>query len=233
MEKLRILTYHRAGIPRTAGYEHFTVPPERFRGQVRWMRLLGFGFCSLDDVLPWLAGGRAGPKRPVVLTFDDGYAEVYQHAFPLLLERRIPAVVFLVPGRRTDDWVDWEGEDHLPLMEWGHAREMAEAGITFGSHAMTHPRLPECDDARLRAEVADSKKMIEDQLGRAVRHFCYPYGKHDARVVEAVREAGYETACTTHKGCVLRGTDPFLLPRLTVGKRMGTRRFLMRLLIRH
>ena len=76
-------------------------------------------------------------------------------------------------------------------------------------------------------------KRIEDELGRPVRHFAYPYGKHDQRVVDAVREAGYVTACTTVRGAVREGADPFLLPRLTIGKRMGMARFLLRLTIRH
>lgn len=233
MDKVRILTYHRVGVPRTGRYERLTVPPGRFARQVGVMRLLGYEFCGLDGVAGWLSGQRERIGRPVVLTFDDAYADLYDHAFPLLLHRQIPAVVFLVARRQADVWVDRGQEGPLELMEWRQVQEMAEAGIVFGSHTLTHPRLTRCGAGELRAEVADSKKSIEDRLGRPVTHFCYPYGECDERVVDAVREAGYLTACTTQKGAVRPGADPLRLPRLAVGKRMGMRRFLLRLMVRH
>jgi len=233
MAKFHILTYHRVGVPRAGTWERGTVPPARFRRQLRLLRALGFEFSPLGDVVGWLAGRQGQGSRRVALTFDDGYADVYGHAFPLLAEARIPAVMFLVAQRQTDEWAHPHGTGHLPLLNWAQAREMADAGVTFGSHSLTHARLTECEAERLRAEAADSKKLIEDALGREVRHFCYPYGAFDERVVEAVRGAGYATACTTVKGTVRQGADLLRLPRLTVGKRMGALRFLMRVLVRH
>jgi peptidoglycan/xylan/chitin deacetylase (PgdA/CDA1 family) len=210
-----------------------TVPPARFGRQIRLMRLLGFEFRGLDDVAAWLGGrdGRVG--RPIALTFDDGYADVYHHALPLLAEQGIPAVMFVVAQRGVDDWVTWGRREHLPLADWGQMREMGAAGMMFGSHTLTHAHLTLCDDARLAAETADSKRLIEDMLGLQVRHFSYPYGEFDERVVDAVREAGYATACTTVKKAVRPGANPLRLPRLTIGKRMGTLRFLLRVLVRH
>ncbi|MCD6416962.1 MAG: polysaccharide deacetylase family protein [Planctomycetes bacterium] len=110
---------------------------------------------------------------------------------------------------------------------------MARSGICFASHTLTHPHLTSCTDSKLRQEVEDSKKIIEDELGRRIEHFCYPYGDYDERVIHAVRRAGYRTACTTNRGAVVKGTSPFELPRLTVGKRMHMQRFLLRVMIRH
>jgi peptidoglycan/xylan/chitin deacetylase (PgdA/CDA1 family) len=233
MAKVRILTYHRIGEPRSGSWEHSTVPPERFRRQLGALRVLGSDFWGMDRVADWLAGGSAPTGRPIALTFDDGYADLPDHALPLLAERGIPATVFLVPGRERNDWSQRSSGGLRSLLSWDQAREMADAGIEFGSHGLTHARLPACDAGRLRAEVADSRKQIEDALGRPVRHFAYPYGHHDDRVVDAVREAGYATACTTLKGAVREGADRFRLPRLTIGKRMGMTRFLLRLTIRH
>jgi len=233
MGKCHILTYHRIGIPRGASWERLTVPPERFGRQLRLLRQMGFECRGLDAALAWVAAGQGTGRKPVVLTFDDGYEDVYRHALPLLVEERIPATMFLVAQRRTDEWVDWAGKEHFPLAGWDQVREMAAAGVTFGSHTLTHARLTECDDGRLRAETADSKKVIEDALGREVRHFCYPYGAFDERVVEAVREAGYATACTTVKRAVRPGADPLRLPRINIGKRMGTAHFVLRMLVRY
>ena len=197
------------------------------------MRLLGLEFCSLDDVAAWLGDRERRPGKPTALTFDDGYADVYHHAFPLLAEHRIPAVMFVVAQRRFADWAEDEGREPLALADWGQMREMAAAGMTFGSHTLTHAHLTRCDDAQLAAETADSKKLIEDTLGMEIRHFSYPYGGVDERVVEAVRKAGYRTACTTVKKAVRPGADLLRLPRLTVGKRMGAFRFLLRVMVRH
>jgi len=230
--KVRVLTYHRIGPPRgVMGYERLTVPPARFARQVRTMRRIGFQFIGLDDVSAWLRGELSLPKRPAVLTFDDGFADLREYVLPLVRQAGLTPVVFLVTDRREDAWRE-EGHEPLRLLSWPEAREMAEAGVVFGSHTRTHVRLTECSDRRLREEVAGSKKRIEDELGREVRHFCYPYGAHDDRVVEAVAEAGYLTACTTLRGAVRPGADPLRLPRLTVGKRMGMARFVLRITVR-
>lgn len=233
MEKYRILTYHRIGIPRTRRYEKFTVPPWRFARQAGILQLLGYQFLSLDNVASWLKGEQKKAGRPVVLTFDDGYEDLYDHAFPVLRAQQITAVVFLVVERQIDAWNNWGDKGPLNLLSWPKVKEMSDAGIVFGSHTLTHPHLTRCNEKDLRAEVTDSKKIIEDRLGREVRHFCYPYSDYDERVEDMVREAGFATACTTQKGAVLAGTDPLRLPRLTVGKRMGLHRFLLRLMFRH
>ena len=233
MDSVRILTYHRVGVPRGARTERLTVQPRRFAQQLRLLRLLRFGFSDLDETLAWLEGRKARIGRRVVLSFDDGYAELCEHAIPELVARGASAVIYLVANRTTDSWVDWGDKGPLRLLEWPQVRELAAAGVRFGSHTLTHPNLVRASDAELRAELADSKKLIEDRIGEEVRHFCYPHGAHDERVVNAVSEAGYATACTTRRGTVGVSTAPLRLPRLTVGKNMGARRFLTRLLLRH
>lgn len=229
--RLRILTYHRVGRPRRGRYEKLTVPPERFVRQMKLLRMLGCGLCDLDVVPPFVAEGRCGVRRPVALTFDDGFGELCEHLLPVVAEKRIPAVVFVVTDRERADWTDWDGLPPPELLRRSQWRELAAAGLSIGSHTRTHAKLTKCSPQQLLEEVQGSKKVLEDALGRAVRHFCYPYGSHNERVVDAVREAGYETACTTERGVVRPGSDPVLLPRLVVGKRMGSVRFLRRILL--
>ncbi len=233
MSKVRILTYHRIGIPRSGRTERLTVPPARFARQIGLMRLMRTRFGNLDETAAWLRGERQPAGRPVVLTFDDGYADLCETAMPLLIERGIPALVYVVAHGRQDAWMDWGAPGPLALMDWNQIRDLARCGIEFGSHSCTHADLTQLAPGDLAAEVGDSKKAIEDQLGRAVRHFCYPYGAHDQRVVAAVRQAGYLTACTTRRGALRADADPFRLPRLTVGKRMNLTRFWLRLNVRH
>jgi len=232
-DKVRILTYHRVGVPRDgASFEALTVLPRRFCSQVRVMQQLGCSFIGLDQVAAWLRQGEALPRRPTALTFDDGFDDLYEEVFPLLCERRIPAMVYLVSDLRDDSWRRDASPEPLQLLDWPRVREMAGAGIVFGSHTRTHARLPQCNDEQLCDEVANSKKILEDRLGMEVKHFCYPFGAVDERVIDAVGEAGYATACTTRKGAALAGADPLGLPRLTIGKRMGLARFLLRITIR-
>ena len=226
--RVRVLTYHRVGRPRRGRYERLTVPPKRFGRQVGLLLALGYRLCDLDVVLPLAAEGRCAERRPVVLTFDDGFAELYDHLLPLVAERGIAAVVYVVTDKRAADWADWHGLEPPALLSRSQLREMAAAGIALGSHGRTHVRLTKCPPARLLDEVEGSKKALEDVLGRAVRHFCYPHGSHSDAVVDAVRRAGYETACTTERGSVWPGADVLRLPRLTIGKRMGFFRFLRR-----
>ena len=229
--RLRILTYHRVGSPRQAGYEKLTVPPERFARQLAWLRRLGYTLCGLDEAPAYVAGQPCELRRPVVLTFDDGFAELYDHVLPLLVDRRAPAVIYVVSDGGRADWTDWRGLEPPLLLSRSQLREMADVGVTLGSHTRTHARLTHCSPGQLADEVAGSKKIIEDAVGREVRHFCYPYGRLNDAVVEAVRAAGYHTACTTARGSARPGADVLRLPRLTVGKRMGLLRFLRRVVL--
>lgn len=231
--KIRILTYHRIGIPRgPRKYEPLTVPPRRFTAQLRLLRRLGFNLTGLDTVAAWLRDATPPPPRSAVLTFDDGFGDLYEHAFPTLAESRTPAIIYIITDRRDDAWRSTRPHGPLHLLDWPRIREIADHDITIGSHTRTHPRLTQCSTAQLRSEIADSKKIIEDKLGREIRHFCYPFGDYDPRAIDAVSRAGYATACTTQKGSVRPGIDPLRLPRLNVGKRMWLGRFLLRMTLR-
>jgi peptidoglycan/xylan/chitin deacetylase (PgdA/CDA1 family) len=102
------------------------------------------------------------------------------------------------------------------MMTWDEARIWANHGIEFGSHSMTHPDLTTLSQRALKAELHDSRTMIEDELGRPVRYLSYPFGRHNARVRDAAREAGYLAAF----GITPQAVDPhdrFAIGRLMVG----------------
>jgi peptidoglycan/xylan/chitin deacetylase (PgdA/CDA1 family) len=229
--KVRILTYHRVGLPRGGRTEPLTVPPDRFARQMRMLRRLGYAAVGMDEVAGWL-GGAALPARVAALTFDDGYGDLYESVFPLLAEMKLSATIYVVSDMEDAAWRRDSSPHPLPLLTAAQMREMAAGGVTFGSHTRTHRRLTECPPPELREEVAGSRKKIEDVLGREVRHFCYPYGAFDDRVVDAVRDAGYRTAVTTVKDSVRPGADPLRLPRWNVGRRAGMIKFFLRLTLR-
>lgn len=173
------------------------------------------GFCTpaYDDVTRAMPGA-----KPVFLTFDDGFANVLHHGLAPLARHGFSAIQFLVADRlgKTNDWETRDGEAAERLMDVAQVKEWLAAGHEIGAHTLTHPRLTQVSEARAREEIAAAKRKLEDAFGIELRHFCYPYGDHNERVVELVRAAGYATACLASGGLVTPGADRFRLNRLMV-----------------
>jgi peptidoglycan/xylan/chitin deacetylase (PgdA/CDA1 family) len=209
-----ILTYHHVG-PRRRGarLKGRYVSPRLFARQVTELLAAGFSTASFN---PLTTDGSA-PPRPVFLTFDDGFRDVFEHALPVLRQHRCQGIVFLLSDLlgRTNEWQQRVGDCVEPLMDEAQVREWLAAGQQIGSHTRTHPRLTQLTPEVAREEITGSRKALEDRFGRPVTHFCYPYGDWNDRVRELVIEAGYTSACTTEPGVNTAATDPFALRRIT------------------
>jgi peptidoglycan/xylan/chitin deacetylase (PgdA/CDA1 family) len=167
---------------------------------------------SLSDAV----ASPANSGRKVVITFDDGCANVFHNALPALARHGNKAIQFLVArliGGRND-WMIRYGDAPEPLMDAVQIQEWLAAGHEIGSHTLTHPKLPKLSLAAAREEIVGSKKLLEDRFGRPVRHFCYPGGKWNEAVRDLVAEAGYETASTTLFGVNLPDTPRYELRRI-------------------
>lgn len=299
---LLILCYHRVLEPlalREAPFPGICIGALTFERQVAYLARY-FDLVTLSEAAARLPLSSDRNRPLAVLTFDDGYADNYRVAFPVLRRLGVPATVFLVAdpmGKAQPLWFDAlamaviraeeerrmdgllevlscrvsgraparalqrqgslrrrihaavtalkqvpEPErvviveailDHMGgleqrdvervrLLHLDEAREMAGAGIEFGSHAATHPILTGLRPDRLDQEVLGSKQTLEAGLGRPVTAFCYPNGDHDAAVVQAVKSAGYTCAVTTREAPNRAFTSPWLLNRAYVGPRTGT-----------
>ncbi len=191
---LPVLMYHRVNSTQDST---LTVSPETFAKQISWLRKKGFKFLSLDQAVQL-------PKtfawdRSVSLTFDDGFLDNYENAFPVLIQHKIPAALFVV--------VNWVGQKDY--VNWDQIRELDRSGILIGSHSLTHRWLPDIkDDSELQSEVADSKKRIEGEIGKEVRYFSYPVGGVDGRVLKKVQDSGYRNAWVAGARPSLRLIDP-------------------------
>ena len=175
---------------------------------------------------------RPPAPRTVAITFDDAYRSVIELAFPILSRAGFKATVFaptsfvgteepmVWPG--IDHWRDTEHAAELPPMSWEELGRLAEAGWEVGSHTRSHPRLPEIDDAALDVELRSSREEVARHLGRCFS-LAYPYGDHDARVVEAARRAGYEAAGTLPAR--LKPAGPLDWPRIVITRADDPRRF--------
>lgn len=153
----------------------------------------------------------------VALTFDDGFRNFADDAWPRLRDAGLPVTVFVVAGRAGGD-NRWNGREEkgipvAPLMDWATTARVASEGASLGSHATTHAPLPSLGDAALREELRGSRDRIERETGVRPRTFAYPFGSHDARTRAAVARE-YQAACTTELRLLGAREDPAALPRL-------------------
>ena len=216
-QRATILMYHILDRPRSDQEAKYCCLPQRFEQQMAWLSR-HHSPVGLDRLLEILDGAAPAPENPVAVTFDDGFASTFEHALPVLSRYRIPATMFIVAGRigADNDWMHRRGRPRRRLMDAAQIREMEAAGVSIGSHTLSHPRLPECRHDDKGREIGDSKARLEDLLGHAVEHFAYPYGQYDDRDRERVAEAGYRSACSTRSGFNNPGTDRFQLRRIEI-----------------
>jgi len=205
--RVPILMYHvvsapQPGVPNTELY----VDAARFAAEVRALQRAGFHGVTLDQAFAAWRRGAPIPHRPIVLSFDDGYVSDYTHAAPALHAAGWPGVLNL-------ELNDLHGKGSLKAWE---VRRMLAQGWQVASHTITHPDLTLTGGAQLRSELTGSRADIERLFGVTPAFFCYPAGRFDARVVAAVRAAGYEGATTELPGVAAASSNPYELPRVRV-----------------
>ena len=193
----RILTYH--WINDTVG-DYLSVPPAHFRSQMEFLREAGYEVISLRDLLE-----KGARSKTVGLTFDDGYRDNYENAFPILKEFGFTATVFCIAGRIGTD----------PYLNFTDIQEMHKAGIDFGSHTLSHPHLPKLDSEEKLKEIMNSRLELEEKTGIVPDFFCYPYGEYDSESTFLVEESGYLGACTNDPGSN-DGLEPYTLKRTEI-----------------
>jgi peptidoglycan/xylan/chitin deacetylase (PgdA/CDA1 family) len=208
-----ILTYHELRSPpkppRSPSSASLWVPGARVSSQLRGLARAGYHGVTLSQVWAAWHGGPALPARPVVVSFDDGYAAQYSVAGRVLQRVRWPGVLNLEVSRA----------DARGGLSTARVRTLLRRGWELASHTYTHPDLTRVSPARLRHEVADSRAWLRKRFGAGVAFFCYPYGRVSSAVEDAVADAGYSGATTTSAGVAAPGTDPLALPRVTVRPR--------------
>jgi len=218
--RLPILMYHRIGRrAQAARRPKMYVLPEQFEAQLEALKAWGYESIGFDDWLAYRAGSGSLPRRPIILTFDDGYASLFEVAFPLLRSNGFRATVFLVSDLigRTNAWDKDEPQE--PLLDAKHIAQMQPAGISFESHTRTHAPLTTIPIEQARDELTQSKAALERLLGTRVRVLCYPYGKENETVRALARDSGYEAAVIARRWMNSERTDPFRLVRIAVDDR--------------
>ena len=195
-----------------------SVAPRDFREHMHILAQRGFTGISLSALLDSWDGRGTLPLRPVVITFDDGFANLLEHAAPLLTDLGFRATIFVVTGRcsLTNDWPNQVADvPRLPLLSWPELAQMATAGFEIGAHGVTHRPLTEIPQSEAAKEIVESKAAIEDRLGQAVQTFAYPFGVFSRANYELVREH-FRGACSVEMGKARRENDRHQLPRLDI-----------------
>ena len=214
-KEIPILTYHRVLQAPPAGSKfNIYVSTTELEAQIVSLKQRGFEFITFKDVV---AGVR--PKKPVMLTFDDGYADNHQNLLPLLKKHDAKAVIYALADRsvKNNYWDMAKGEPEAALMNDAQLRECHQSGLVeIGSHGLHHQHLSQLSDEEAEREIAESKRLLEALIDNEVVSFAYPYGDYSERDVELVRGAGYCFGVATVTGPVKITDDLMRVRRITM-----------------
>jgi peptidoglycan/xylan/chitin deacetylase (PgdA/CDA1 family) len=214
-----ILMYHViAAAPAGVAYPDLFVPADDFAREMTWLASHEYHAVTERQVYDYWRDGRALPRRPIVVSFDDGYLSVHTQALPVLKRLRWPGVMNLLVRNVHSPY-------KLPV--W-RVRELIAAGWEIDAHTITHPDLTKVDDKQLWREVRGSRTALRSLFHVPVDFFCYPSGRYDARVMAAVRRAGYAGATTTNYG-LASPANPYALSRVRIDGSDGIRGFIHKL----
>lgn len=219
-ERVPVLMYHRVGDAHNEWEHKYCVSPQRFSEHMHTLSKAGWQAVSINDFFAWLDGKVELPDQSFLLTFDDGFLGVYEHAAPVLAELGWPATVFLVSQLigKQDAWCEAHNPsgDTYPLMAASHIQALRMQKFSFHSHTRNHADLPTLDDAALHDQLAGAREDLQALLNEPVDYLAYPYGHYDDRVLRTVQKTGYGAAFSVQPGFNRRDIDRFRLRRLDV-----------------
>jgi peptidoglycan/xylan/chitin deacetylase (PgdA/CDA1 family) len=214
-----VLMYHRvcASTETARVTSDFVVAEATLRKQLTYLSARGYRTPSVTQALEAVDAVEA--RRSVLLTFDDGYLDNYAIALPILQELGFTATVFVLANatQRVNFWDYASATASAALMGPAEIRAMVDAGITIGSHGISHRRLDALSDEEARRELVASKALLEDLTGKPVDLFAYPFGVVTPRLKDMVRDAGYLGAFAVNSGPFDFQADPYEIRRVLVG----------------
>jgi peptidoglycan/xylan/chitin deacetylase (PgdA/CDA1 family) len=197
----RILMYHSIGDEPASSHSELVVTPDAFEKQLKLLKGKGYTFLKISELL----NSQNNQSKKVAITFDDGFKDNYEVAFPLLKKYGAKATVYLAPEI-----------DGIEKLSKEMISEMVDSDlIEFGAHTLSHCNLEKCDAKSAEAEVKGSKERVETLTGRKCEAFAYPFGRFNDDVVNIVKSSGFSSAVTVKKG-ISNIVDPFRIKRISV-----------------
>ena len=201
--KILVLNYHQIG----GNFTPLCVPTHFFDEQMAYLKDNGYVTITPEELYEGIAGNLVLPERPVMITFDDGYVDNYTNAMPVLKKYGMRATIFVVPGF-TDVQPNY--------LTWEQLKEMEKNGFSVQSHTLNHRALEELPDDEIRAELLNSKLLIEKNLGHPVDFLAYPTGTYNLHIAGIAKDVGYKAAFTIRYGNVDKGSNIYALERVPI-----------------
>lgn len=223
-----ILMYHSVARRANPAYDRWCVSPQRFREQMSALAARGYRVMTTGDYVARRRSGVSLTGRFVVLTFDDGLQDFLTGAFPILGEFGFPATLYVVAGLvgESSRWLAPLGEGNRPMLDADELRLLARSGIEIGGHTMTHPELDVLCPATARAEIGESRRLLEEILGAPVTSFAYPHGYNSRATRRIVAEAGFRSAVRVRHAHSELHESEFGLSRLIITEDLDPDRFM-------
>ncbi|CAN7681208.1 polysaccharide deacetylase family protein [Paenibacillus sp. LjRoot56] len=198
-----VLNYHSIGV---APGNTYVLHPDTFARQMDYLSAHHYTPLTLDEFASVLSHKMPSPAHPVLLTFDDGYANNAEVALPILQKHKFPATLYLSTGL-----VGTPG-----YLTWPQIHELSAAGWDIASHTVTHPHLPKLSKKAQREEILAARAKIEQELGKPANTFAYPYGDYNRKTLRILKKAHFSYAFTTHSGWASSDQPPLELHRIVV-----------------
>jgi peptidoglycan/xylan/chitin deacetylase (PgdA/CDA1 family) len=214
-----ILLYHSIATDATPQFKKWTVAPEVFAAQVAYLHAHQYTPITVTQLGQAMANGRSYlPYRPVVITFDDGLADFYTTALPILTYYDFVATLYIATGfiGETSRWLYHVGEGDRPMLTWNQITEISMYGIECGAHGHSHLQLDIVPVKTAHEEIIRSKLSLEDHLGQVIKTFAFPHGYYSLTVKRLVQAAGYSSACTVKHALSTLAGDRFALARIII-----------------
>lgn len=210
-----ILMYHHIRInpmPGNPVWAALNVSPDQLDQQLSYLSTHNYHAITLDELSDALDGKISLPPNPIVLTFDDGYRNFYENAFPLLKKYHMKAVQFVITQVLG-----------IPAyLTWDQIIEMDKSGLVeIGAHTRHHPNLPDLSQKEIVDEIKGSKLDLEKRLKKPVHWFAYPYGSYSPFIIQTVRDAGFKGAASTVYGTNQSKDNLYLFPRIMIDGRFS------------
>ncbi|MEU5656150.1 polysaccharide deacetylase family protein [Streptomyces sp. NPDC047737] len=210
--RIPVLLYHAVMDDPPRWIAEFTVTPRQFADQLDAIATGGRTPVTLGALAAHLVGREPLPERPVVLTFDDGFADLPGPTAEALAGRSMPATAYLTTGALKG------GAGSLlppaPMMSLRQAPLLEQYGMEVGAHTVSHAQLDTLSGSAVRSELVESREALEDVLGHEVTHLAYPHGYNSATVRRAARAAGYESAVAVRHALSSGRDEPYRIARL-------------------
>lgn len=212
-----ILAYHMVNDQEEA----YSIAPAQFAAQIAYLAERGYTAISLQEYFMARDGLGQLPDKPVIITFDDGYADNYLTALPILERHGMKATVFVIS----------EAVGQPGYLTWEQIREMQARNTEIGSHTASHVALREVDDREKRRQLQESAKVLQQNLQTPVQFLAYPFGSFEPGVFRVLQETGYRGACTGKPGINRLDQAVYALKRINVPRpKYGLWEFKIRLL---